>query len=111
MEETGIKGKKAGKTQLFGQSACSGENEEGEHGKKEMMDWKPIFLSFFFGKNSNCCQALAGNHRRETPEIKEIKLILKLDLQQSYLCWCSEERGKQRLLSDEMEFHIAACSQ
>lgn len=46
-----------------------------------MMGRKLIFLSFFFGKNSNSCQPLAGNHRRETPEIREIKLILKLDLQ------------------------------
>lgn len=88
-------GKQAGKTQLFGQSAYSGEQEEGERGKEEMMDWKLIFLSFFFGKNSNRCQPLAGNQRSETPEIREIKLILKLDLQQSYLCWCSEGRGNK----------------
>lgn len=41
------KGKQAGKTQLFGQSAYSGEQEEGERGKEEMMDRKLIFFKLF----------------------------------------------------------------
>lgn len=39
------RGKQAGKMQLFGQTACSGE--EGERGKEEMMERKLIFFKLF----------------------------------------------------------------
>lgn len=87
--ERGSKGKRAGKTQLFEQVATSATERE-SMGKNKWRSWSLFLSSVFFGKNSKCYQRLAGDHTSETPELGEIKLILKLDLRQSYLCWCSE---------------------
>lgn len=60
--------KQAGKTKLFSQLAC--RDEEGEHGKEQMMGSGALFFYVFFGKNSNCCQLLAGDRTSETPEMR-----------------------------------------